>query len=105
MEEQENIPQEEENKEIQANTAQEKPLVKSEEPPLDAETTFADMNVEGFGWYDPNRKKKKAEKVSVSKKEYRAMVRGAFAAMLPMFLCILSAFAIVFVLAYLWLKP
>ena len=78
---------------------------KKAEQPLDTETTFADMNVEGFSWYNPKKKKGKSEKVSVSKKEYRAMVRGAFAAMLPMFLCILSAFAIVFLLAYFWLKP
>ena len=75
------------------------------EEPLDTETTFADMNVEGFHWYNPRKKKGKTEKVSVSKKEYRAMVRGAFSAMLPMIVCLLSAMGIVFLLAYLWLKP
>ncbi len=105
MEDKEKIPQEVEKAENQAETAQEKVHVKREQEPLDMETTVADMNVEGFGWYAPNRKKKKADRVSVSKKEYRAMVRGAFSAMIPMFLCMLAAFAIVFVLAYLWLKP
>lgn len=100
---------EQENK-IQEEKAEEKPQQviaekRQEEPTLDTETTFADMNVEGFSWYNPKKKKGKTEKVNVSKKEYRAMVRGAFAAMLPMFLCILSAFALVFLLAYLWLKP
>ncbi len=103
MDDQENKLQEK-SAEGQIENPQEGIEVKREEP-LDTETTFADMNVEGFSWYDPKRKKEKSEKVSVSKKEYRAMVRGAFAAMLPMFLCILSAFAIVFLLAYLWLKP
>ena len=72
---------------------------------LDMETTFADMNVEGFSWYNPKKKKGKTEKINVSRKEYWAMVRGAFAAYLPMFLCIISAFAIVVLLAYLWLMP
>lgn len=104
MEEQENKPQED--MEDMPKTEETQEVVeKKAEQPLDTETTFADMNVEGFSWYNPKKKKGKSEKVSVSKKEYRAMVRGAFAAMLPMFLCILSAFAIVFLLAYFWLKP
>lgn len=103
MDEQENKQQEVED--VQTKKMQETQEMKREEEPLDTETTFADMNVEGFSWYDPKKKKGKSEKVSVSKKEYRAMVRGAFAAILPMVLCLLSAFAIVFLLAYLWLKP
>ncbi len=75
------------------------------EEPLDTETTFADMNIEGLPWYDPHRKKGKREKMNISRKEYWAMVRGAFAAMLPMILCIFSAMGLVFLLAYLWLKP
>lgn len=71
---------------------------------LDMETTIADMNVEGFSWYDPNRKKNKAQKVNVSRKEYWAMVRGAFRAMLPMFACILAGVCLIILLAYLWLK-
>lgn len=71
---------------------------------LDTETTIADMNVEGFRWYNPRKKIKQQPIGKVSKKEYRAMVRGAFAAMLPMFVCILVGGLLVVLLAYLWLS-
>lgn len=71
---------------------------------LDMETTIADMNVEGFSWYDPNLKNKKKERVSLSKKEERAMILGAYRAMLPMILCILAGAGLMILLAYLWLK-
>lgn len=72
---------------------------------IDTETTFADMNVEGFHWYDPNRKSKNApNKVELSKKEYWAMVRGAFRAMFPLFACMFLAACAVFVLAWIWLQ-
>lgn len=71
---------------------------------LDTKTTFAEMNVEGFSWYDPNRGKRKAQQTQLSKKEQRALMRGAVRAMLPMVLCILSGMLLMFLLAYLWLK-
>lgn len=70
---------------------------------LDTETTFADMNVEGFKWYDPSKKKGGSGKVKVTRKEYRSMVKGAFAAFLPVFLCVIGALIVVFCLMYLWL--
>ncbi|MBO5458294.1 MAG: hypothetical protein J6A24_04995 [Clostridia bacterium] len=81
---------------------EEKQEVKRDE--LDMETTIADMNVEGFSWYDPNRKSGKREKVSMSKKEQRAMIRGAYRAMLPMIGCILVVGILMILLAYLWLS-
>ena len=73
---------------------------------LDMETTVADMNVEGFKWYDPARKKgiKKRPIEKVTKKEYRAMVRGAYAAFLPVIVCATISFALMVLLAYFWLK-
>lgn len=71
---------------------------------LDEETTFADMNVEGFRWYDPNRKKANRTKISVTRKEYWAMVRGMFSAMLPFFLCLIAVGIFIYLLAYLWLQ-
>ena len=71
---------------------------------LDTETTFAEMNVEGFSWYDPNRGKRKAQQTQLTKKEERALMRGAVRAMLPMIVCILSGMLLMFLLAYLWLK-
>ena len=71
---------------------------------LDTETTFADMNVEGFSWYDPNMSKRKATQTQLTKKEQRALMRGAVRALLPMLLCILSGMLLMFLLAFLWLK-
>ena len=70
---------------------------------FDDETTFANMNVEGFRWYDPHRKNRKKEKNDISKKEYWAMVRGAFRAMWPMFVCLIAGGILMWLLAYLWL--
>lgn len=73
---------------------------------LDTETTIADMNVDGFSWYDPAKKKRNDEKTvkrRVSRKEYWQMVGGAFLAILPYFLIITVAFGAVVALAYFWL--
>ena len=72
---------------------------------LDTETTFADMNVEGFRWYDPARKKnggKKTNKNKVSRREYWQMVRAAFVAYIPVFLIVTAVFGIVACIAWLW---
>lgn len=76
---------------------------------LDMETTFADMNVEGFHWYDPHLKKRKdsgmqKRKQKVSRKEYRQMVRAAFAAYAPVFLIVILVFGIMGVIAWLWIS-
>lgn len=77
---------------------------KKKKDDLDTETTFADMNVEGFRWYNPDKKKNPKNSIgNVSKKEYWAMVRGAFSAMLPMIGCIIVGALLVFLLASLWL--
>ncbi|MGN0822655.1 MAG: hypothetical protein ACI4NG_02680 [Candidatus Gallimonas sp.] len=72
---------------------------------LDVETTFVDMNVDGFRWYDPNRKKRaesKGEKIGF--REYLRLVRAAFAAYLPMILTTVLVFALLVALAYVWLS-
>ena len=71
---------------------------------LDTETTFADMNVEGFKWYNPNKKKGRTQVEKLSRKEYWALVRGAYRAMLPLIACMLISGALVVLLAYLWLS-
>ena len=70
---------------------------------LDTETTVADMNVEGFSWYNPRKKKNSGQPVKVTRKEYWAMVKGAFIAMLPVLFCVLIAGLLVALLAYTWL--
>ncbi len=72
---------------------------------LDTETTIADMNVEGFRWYDPTKKDgQKKQKADLTKKEQRALIRGAYKAMIPMILCIGIAFIAMYFLAMLWLR-
>lgn len=71
---------------------------------FDTETTFANMNIEGFSWYDPHRKSRKKQKSDVTKKEYRAMVRGAFRAMWPIFVCLIAGALLMGLLTYLWLN-
>ena len=77
---------------------------------LDTTTTFANMNVEGFKWYDPTlekRIKEKEQKVvqpKVTRKEYFQLFRGAFAALWPVILCMIAIFGALVGLAYLWLS-
>ena len=78
---------------------------KKQREELDMETTFADMNVEGFRWYNPDKKKGKKNSIGpVSKKEYWAMVFGMFEAMLPFIIGLIAIGLLMFLLAYLWLK-
>lgn len=78
---------------------------------LDTETTIVDMNVDGFKWYNPSVKKQnKAEdkqktvRNPISRKEYWQIVRGAFAAMLPVVLIVIIVFGVLGLLAYWWLS-
>lgn len=74
---------------------------------LDTETTFADMNIESFKWYDPTKKKRKDDTKTVrrkiSRREYWRMVGGAFVAFLPYLFGIICIFGIMIAIAYLWL--
>lgn len=77
---------------------------------LDTTTTFANMNVEGFKWYDPTLEKRKKEQEKgivqpkVSKKEYFRLVLGAYAALWPILLIIVAIFGALVGIAYLWLS-
>ena len=72
---------------------------------LDTETTFADMNVDGFRWYDPAKKKGKGlDQVQVTKKEYRSMIKGALSALVPVLIITVLIFIALFCVAYLWLS-
>ncbi len=80
---------------------------KKEKAELDTETTIADMNVEGFRWYNPNKKKNATSNqapVKLTKKERIAMIKGAFQAVLPFVGVVICIFVLVFAVAYLWLK-
>lgn len=78
---------------------------KQQNQPLDEETTFADMNVDGFRWYNPSKKSDDASKepVHLTRKERRAIMKAGFVAVLPVVGIVAVAFTIVFLLAKLWL--
>ncbi len=87
-----------------------KKQAKRKKPELDTTTTFANMNIEGFKWYDPTLEKRLKDKQmgvvppKVTRREYRQMVRGAFAAMLPILLGFVAIFGAIWLFAYLWLS-
>ena len=71
---------------------------------LDMETTFADMNIDGFKWYDPSKKSgAKGEKIKLTRKEKRAITKAAFQAMLPIFGVVCALFVVLYLLMMLWL--
>ena len=70
-----------------------------------ADYTVANMNVEGMPWYKSPESKKRAKEINslnLSKSERRAMIKGAFAAMLPAFLIGLAIFCAAFGLLMLY---
>ena len=73
---------------------------------LDMETTFADMNVEGFRWYDPNLKKNgtRGSKPKLTRREYWQLVRAAFAAYAPVFVIVIVVFGLMACLAWIWVS-
>ncbi len=69
--------------------------------------TIANMNVEGMPWYEPEEVRKNRESLKAEKptrKEKRAMIRGAFAATLPFLFAILISVSIAFLVVWLWLN-
>ena len=73
--------------------------------------TVAEMNVEGMRWYKTPEEKKRAEEMDslkLSKAERRAMIKGAYAGIMPAFLIGLlvfcAAFGLLMLLFYFWGK-
>ncbi len=82
-------------------------MAKRNKEELDTETTIADMNIEGFRWYNPNKKKEQssgAEPIKLTRKERRAIMKGAIRAVFPFIVIIILVFVLVFSIAYIWLK-
>ena len=78
---------------------------KKQKQELDTQTTFADMNVDGFRWYDPSRKKGgEKQKIQCSRKEKRAIYRAYMQALLPFIGILCGVFLLMFLLARLWLS-
>lgn len=85
---------------------------KRNKPELDTTTTFANMNVEGFKWYDPTLEKRIEERKKkgtvippkISRREYRQILRGAYLALIPVILGFFAIFGIMVCIAYMWLS-
>lgn len=83
---------------------------KRQKQDLDTTTTFANMNVEGFKWYDPTLERRIEDRKNgiippkITRREYWQMVRAALAALVPVILGIIAIFGILYCIAYLWLS-
>ncbi len=85
---------------------------KTEAEYIDDGRTIADMSAEWMPWNRGlSRKKKRSEKREKNKESkeeqkqtYRAAVKGQYLAMLPVLLCILISFGIMYFLLQLWLS-
>lgn len=78
---------------------------KKEKQELDTETTFADMNVQGFRWYDPSRKNGgDKQKLQLTRKEKRAIYKAYMQSFLPFIGILCGVFLLMFLLARLWLS-
>ena len=72
---------------------------KSDELEEYEDVTVADMNVEGMPWYKDPEEKKRADEMDdlrISRAERRAMVKGAYRALLPIFFIGLGIFCLAF---------
>lgn len=68
--------------------------------------SYTDMNVPGMpGYRDPEKiqQKKDMEEINLSPAERRAMIRGAYSALIPLFLLVLVVFCAAFGLLMLYL--
>lgn len=83
---------------------------------IEDDLTVSDMSADWMPWNNgifrrskkdkskaPKQKKSKIEKKE-DKKEFRRLVFAQYKALLPAMLCVLFAFAAMFLLAYLWLR-
>lgn len=73
---------------------------------IDNDITIANMNVEGMPWYKNQKeikRKKDMQELSVTRKERRAIIWGAFLAYLPAFLIIIASFILIYFILYLLL--
>ena len=74
---------------------------------IDDGRSIADMNIEGFSWYNKNSRKKQQNeitKLDISFKERKAMILGALSVILPMAGLIILLYAGAFLLLSLWLN-
>lgn len=74
---------------------------------IDDGRSIADMNIEGFSWYTPNKyatERKNLSDLKLTRKERMAMILGALQAILPIAITMLLMLFGVFLLISFWLN-
>lgn len=66
--------------------------------------TVANMNVDGFSWYNKNKPLDPNQQIILTKKERRAIFKAMVVKMLPIAIIALVAFTLSFFLIKLWLS-
>ena len=69
------------------------------------DVTVADMNVDGMPWYKDSEEEKKGDdlaSVQLTKAEEKAMIKGAYQALMPAFFIGLGVFCLAFGVLMLW---
>ena len=66
--------------------------------------TIADMNVEGFSWYNKNKPRDPKNQIYLTKKERRAIFQAMVSKMIPIAIIALVALTLSFLLIKLWLS-
>lgn len=66
--------------------------------------TIADMNVEGFSWYNKNKPRDPKNQIYLTRKERRAIFQAMVSKMIPIAIIALVALTLSFLLIKLWLS-
>lgn len=66
--------------------------------------TIADMNVDGFSWYNKNKPKDPKDRIILTRKERRAIFHAMVSKMIPIAIIAVIALTISFFLIKLWLS-
>lgn len=66
--------------------------------------TIADMNVEGFSWYNKNKPRDPKNQIYLTRKERRAIFQAMVSKMIPIAIISLVALTLSFLLIKLWLS-
>ena len=69
------------------------------------DVTVADMNVDGMPWYrdaETKQQDQEMEDLQLTKAEARAMIKGAYQAMMPAFFIGLGVFCLAFLVLMCW---
>lgn len=66
--------------------------------------TIADMNVEGFSWYNKNKPRDSKNQIYLTRKERRAIFHAMVSKMMPIAIIALVALTLSFLLIKLWLS-